>query len=127
MEKLYIVVRNDLDPGLQIPQSGHALREFVARHPDLDLQWYRGSNNLIVLQVPDEPALKFLCERADALELCYADFREVDLGGELTAVAFEDKARLILGCLPLALRKPTLPTAAELSPGPLHSASSAPA
>jgi peptidyl-tRNA hydrolase len=104
MEKLYIVVRNDLDPGLQMAQVYHAGREFVARQPELELQWYRGSNNLAVLQVPSMEALALLCKRADALGIAYADFHEADLGGELTAVSFAAEGRRILSSLPRALR-----------------------
>lgn len=104
MEKLYVVVRNDLPPGLQVAQACHALREFVARHPGLDEQWYRGSNNLVILQVRGKADLDVLRDRADKLEIAYADFHEPDMGGTLTAVAFSAEAKLILSNLPLALR-----------------------
>ena|SRR5688572_14311747 len=107
MEKLYIVVRADLKPGLQLAQACHALREFAARHPDLDTAWYRGSNNLVVLQVANEVALKGLMETvlSETPNTCCADFREIDLGNQLTAVAFEDGARKFVSSLPLALRQ----------------------
>jgi peptidyl-tRNA hydrolase len=101
-EKLYIVVRADLKPGLQAAQACHALRLFSAEHPEEDRAWYEGSNNLVLLQVPDERELLALREKADG---CPASlFREPDLGGEATALAFGPAARKTVSNLPLLLR-----------------------
>lgn len=98
MEKLYVVVRNDLPPGLQTAQACHALREFAHRFPELDRRWFESSNNLVVLQVPTLGDLEGLV----AIGSLVAPFYEPDLGGELTAAAFGDGR--LLSSLPLALR-----------------------
>lgn len=54
MEKLYVIVRADLSPGLQIAQAAHAARAFHAEHPALEAAWYAASNTLAVLSVQDE-------------------------------------------------------------------------
>ena len=64
MEKLYIVVRSDISPGLQAAQACHALRQFAHRHPDLDREWFQGSNNIVILQAPSLDRLALLEEKA---------------------------------------------------------------
>lgn len=54
MEKLYVVVRDDLPPGLQIAQAIHACRAFHADHPAVETAWHTTSNTIAVLSVPDE-------------------------------------------------------------------------
>jgi hypothetical protein len=103
MEKLYIVTRQDLPPGLQIPQSVHAAQRFAEEHPELYGAWYRGPNNVVCLSVPDEPALRSLLGRAPE-EVPHSAFEEPDLGGELTAIALGGKAKKLVQRLPLALR-----------------------
>jgi len=96
------VVRADLKPGLQAAQACHALRLFSAEHPEEDRAWYEGSNNLVLLQVPDEKALLALRDQANG---CPASlFREPDVGDEATALALGSSARRIVSNLPLLLR-----------------------
>lgn len=102
--KLYIVTRADIPPGLMLAQSVHAGRAFVDRHPTLDREWFASSNNLACLEVPDEAALTALVKQAVCRDVPYAVFREPDMGGEITSVAFGAKAKRIVSNLPLALR-----------------------
>lgn len=114
MEKLYVVVRNDLPPGLQMAQAGHALRQFTHRHPAEDRAWFYGDaqapeepcgpNNLIICQVPGERELQRLVLAADGV-CSVAPFYEPDRGGELTASAFGRGASRLCGALPRALRE----------------------
>lgn len=105
MEKLFVVVRNDLDPGLQAAQMAHAAIQYVC-HYGAALAWFRDSNNLVLLQVPDEACLRELVERVkQKVPACpIAPFQEPDLDWQLTATAFGDEAKKLLGSLPLALR-----------------------
>lgn len=104
--KLYIVVRNDLAPGLQAAQAVHAKELFSHEHPELNAEWYEKSNNVVVLQVPNKEELVALAYRitrshpGDVLSL----FREPDLRDEPTALAVAPAAGPLLGSLPLALR-----------------------
>lgn len=98
MKRLYVVVRSDIPPGLQMAQACHATREFGLLHPGVDV-----GDNLVVLHASSEDELNRLLE--SALDVCaVAPFREPDVGNQLTAVAFAGEARPILSCLPLALR-----------------------
>jgi peptidyl-tRNA hydrolase len=86
--KMFVVVRSDLEPGLQAAQACHALREMTAEHPLLDAHWHATSKTLVLLQVPRVSDLEGLVAVAQANGIAYARNYEPDLGGELTAVAF---------------------------------------
>jgi len=119
MEKLFLVLRNDLAPGLQIPQAAHAARLFAAEYPKIELEWYSTSNNLAVLQVPDEQALLALYERAELIGAACSGFREPDRRNELTAIALcGHGARRLTASLPLALRDTVY--VSNLPPPDLH-------
>ncbi len=104
MQKLYIVVRNDISPGLMVAQSCHALRAFVAEHPEVDKVWFKESNNIVVLEVESEDILMDLMDRVAETTKCFSFFIEPDLDNELTAVAFGPEAGPLLANLPLALK-----------------------
>lgn len=97
MKRLYVVVRSDLTPGLQIAQACHAAHEY-GRSGTEDV-----GDNLVVLSAPVEKLLEVVHTAATG-GLSYVAFHEPDLGGEITAAAFPGEARAILSCLPLALR-----------------------
>lgn len=108
MEKIYIIVRNDIAPGLQAAQACHALREFAAEHPEIEARWFRESNNIVILQIESEERLLALVARAEATGTPYAAFREPDLGNALTALSIGPSGHRLVSSLPLALRtKPT--------------------
>lgn len=104
MEKLTIIVRADIDPGLQIAQSCHALAGFADLHPGLFSPWVRDVKNIACLSDADEPTLAELYRKAVQLGLARACFHEPDLGGALTAIALGEGARRICSHLPKALR-----------------------
>jgi len=101
--KLYLVTRADLDPGQQAVQAAHALREFAALHPEEDIQWYRESNTLAFLAVPNEASLELLLGRAQG-RAPVAPFREPDRQDELTALAIGPQGKSLCRGLPTALR-----------------------
>ena len=80
------------------------MRQFVADHPEVDKAWYEGSNNLVVLQVPNEDELLLLLALALARDVPVTSFREPDLDDEVTAVALGPSGAGIVRQLPLALR-----------------------
>jgi hypothetical protein len=103
--KLYVIVRNDLRPGLQLAQGIHAARQFQADYPTLDQDWHDNSNNIVVLQEPDEAALTEIVAKLVLRDVRVSIFREPDLGDEVTAVAaYGYNAQQILSDRPLALR-----------------------
>lgn len=97
MKRLYVVVRDDLPPGLMMAQACHAAHE-AGLYMDEDV-----GDNLVVLSA-SHAKLRELEAQAPALGLPHIAFHEPDLGGELTACAFTSKARPLVSSLPLALR-----------------------
>lgn len=104
---MYVAVRADLDPGLQMAQGMHAVAQFWATYPSIAEVWYHHSNWLIAVQVPDEQSLLDLANAASAKDLRNIMVREPDLGNEVTAVALEPgtAARKLCAQFPRALRQ----------------------
>lgn len=102
---MYVVVRNDLRPGLQAAQAVHAGFLFASEYPDETKDWHTNSQFVIVLQVPD---LMCLTERFNRLPcgLPRVMFTESDLDDESTAFAtLGIEAGNLLSDLSLALRE----------------------
>jgi hypothetical protein len=104
--KLYLVSRGDLPVGVQACQAIHAMREFVADHPEEESKWYRESNHIAFLEAPDKDMLEFLINEANENGILYSAFYEPDIENELTAVAFSPTmdSRELLSQLPTALK-----------------------
>ena len=103
-QKLYLVTREDLPPAQQAVQAAHALTEYLVQHREGASSWYSTSNTLALLSVPTEDSLSLLADKARRKGFMISEFREPDRFKELTAVAFEPKAKSLLRNLPLALR-----------------------
>lgn len=105
-EKLYIVTRRDIAPGLQVAQSVHAAFEFAMVHPIVTEHWIKNSNNICVLSVEDELELMALYFNAKMLNLDAIAFREPDLDNEFTAIAIEPcpESKRLVSRLELALK-----------------------
>src|SRR5512135_1166604 len=112
-EKLYVVVREDLPVGDRAVQATHAAVDFHHEHPEVATEWHDRSNTLVMLGVLNERALVMLREQAERKGIRHTAFREPDLDGSLTAIAFEPKARKLLRHLPLALSNEPLASAKE--------------
>lgn len=104
-QKLYLISRRDLPPGAQAVQACHAFREFIARHPNLESEWYNRSNHLCFLSVQDENELVEIMKAAVERKFRWAAFQEPDFNMAYTAVALEpsDEVRAFCANLPLAL------------------------
>lgn len=103
--KLYAITRDDLPPGLQAAQLGHALIGYVLAEPHRAGRWHAGSNNLVCLAVPDEAALRALAGGLIGQGCPIFQFFEPDLEDQLTAIATGPKSQRFLSNLPLALKK----------------------
>jgi hypothetical protein len=90
-------------------QACHALRQFVADHPDEDRRWFETTNLLVILGARDAAALADLGAQARARGISVATFREPDLGNALTAIALAPSIRSKRLCrgLPLSLASPS--------------------
>lgn len=82
-------MRGDLSDGYKAVQSTHAAINFTFEHPSRAGPWYRDSNYLVILEVPDQTQLEKLVEDCRKQTLAYTVFREPDIGNEATAVAIE--------------------------------------
>jgi hypothetical protein len=104
MQKLYVIVRQDLKPGAQVAQSGHAIAAFARAHRETFEAWTDGPNNLVVIAIAGELELDALRQRLGGARL--AAVHEPDLGDQLTAIAVEatDATARLVSTLPLALR-----------------------
>lgn len=72
-------------------------------YPDLIGEWHASSNTLVILAVRDELELAWLCQDAESAGVRTLRFHEPDLGGALTAAAFEPAGARLVRALPLAL------------------------
>lgn len=103
--KLYVITRRDLSPGDQAAQAVHAALAFCLENLDVSRPWYRDSNYLVILSVPDESALLALSELAAGKRWLQ---REEDLDDQATALVLEpDNAanRRLLSSYPLAFKE----------------------
>jgi hypothetical protein len=96
MDKMYVVVRRDLNQGLQIAQAVHAGVTFALT--------YEERENVIVKHAPNESAVSELVLRARQLGYPALTFSEPDLGGQVTAAALGGEAKKLVSNLPLAFR-----------------------
>lgn len=108
--KLYVLTRADLSPGAQATQSAHAAFQFAIEHPQLTEEWYRNSQYLILLSVPDEEALMGWVLNLQDEGLVHSVFHEPDWEDQLTAIAVapSETAQRIFANLPLTLREASL-------------------
>ena len=105
-DKLYVITREDLDPGYQAVQSLHAGIQFAMEHPDIHKEWYEQSNYLGLLSTSDELELNKLIEKANAAGIPCSVFREPDVDNQITAIAIGPgpKSKKLCSNLKLALR-----------------------
>lgn len=102
MQRLYIIVREDLDAGLLSAQACHVTRRFTREHPEIDVP---DDENLLVLAAHDEPGLHELLARLKGGESALSTFNEPDLNHSLTAIAaLGPGVQKMLSSYPKALR-----------------------
>jgi hypothetical protein len=89
--RLYVIGRADLAPGLRAAQAGHAVAAFALRYPRRFRHWRNGY--LIFLEVEDGETLARVHTAAKHRALRTAEWHEPDLDGELTAFALVPSRR----------------------------------
>jgi len=97
---MYVLVRQDLGAGYQIPQAIHAKDKFSHEHAKIEHSWYEESNTIAVLGVDNEEHLLGITQHINELGLKFSLFFEPDIQ-EYTSVAIEpgDKTSEILKVL----------------------------
>jgi hypothetical protein len=83
------------------------MRQFTEEHPEIDKQWFKSSNYIVLLSVENEEALENLIAIASIKNVRLAIFREPDIGDQITAIAFEpgEQSRRLCSRLKLALNE----------------------
>jgi hypothetical protein len=83
MNKLYVLVREDLSPAQQAVQAGHAVAEYLLRGPEH--QWDNGT--LVYLGVSNKEKLERWKDKLEARDIPFVVFKEPDLNNEATSLA----------------------------------------
>lgn len=88
-DKFFLIVRSDIAVGRASAQLVHAAIEFCLQYPTELLSWYKNSNYVAVLAVPNEIELMRLIVAATDNHIKHCAFREPDLDNRYTAIAIE--------------------------------------
>lgn len=84
MQKLFVLIRTDLNLSYGAVQAGHAVAEWMLQYGQ-GSEWQNGT--LIYLGVKNEEMLKIWKDKIDMKGLQCAEFREPDIGNQITAIA----------------------------------------
>lgn len=79
MQRLYVLIDNNLDSIYGCVQGGHVVAQWLLNHPNQD--W---NNSYLIYVSADISKWK---EKLDILEVDYTEFREPDLNNQITALA----------------------------------------
>lgn len=79
MQRLYVLIDNNLDSIYGCVQGGHVVAQWLLNHPNQD--W---NNSYLIYVSADISKWK---EKLDILEVDYTEFREPDLNNQVTALA----------------------------------------
>ena len=90
MTKLYVIVRKDLSISQRAVQAGHAVAEFLLHGPFS--RWTNGT--LVYLGVKGLRQLENLKYKLELYDIPYIEFREPDIGDEVTAIATDQHCEL---------------------------------
>lgn len=82
---IYILIRTDLTPEQQCVQSCHAAIE-TARH---NIDKYLEHPSVIICSIKNEDKLSSMKEFLQSNNIGFREFREPDIGNQLTAIATE--------------------------------------
>lgn len=88
---MFVIVRKDLSKSQQAVQAGHALAEYLLRGPSTE--WQNGT--LIYLGVKGLNQLENLKHKFEIHDIPFKEFREPDIGNEITAIATDRENRFI--------------------------------
>jgi hypothetical protein len=75
-------------------------------HVELSQKWHEISKYLALVSVKNESELEKLISKCNLLDIKYSEFREPDIGSQITAIAVEpsERGRKLLSNLPLTLK-----------------------
>lgn len=117
--KLVTITRRDISPGYQVVQTAHAVAVFFSELLSDAIIWNDNSGSIISLSVESEKELLKWSKKLRKMTNV-SEFREPDIGNQLTAICFyaKEKVRKELKKLPLALKEiaPKCPVSVKDSP-----------
>jgi len=87
MNKMIVIVRNDLSNSYKMVQGSHALSQFAIDHTETFEIW--NNKTLIFLAVPNLISLRSLINFINNLNIRYSVFREPDLDDQETAICYK--------------------------------------
>lgn len=90
MQKLYVLTRRDLSKSQQAVQTGHAVAELTLRGQRNG--WDNGT--LVYLGVDNLQELLIWKSKLEYKELPHTEFREPDIGNEITAIASVNSGKM---------------------------------
>jgi len=82
-QRLYVLVRKDLPESYRAVQAGHAVAQWILC--DHDQLWL--NETLVYLGVDNEEDLMYWKDKLYYKNINYEEFREPDIGNQLTAIA----------------------------------------
>jgi hypothetical protein len=88
--KLYVIVRKDLSVSQRAVQAGHVVAQFCLYGPFS--RWKNGT--LIYLGIKNLEHLEELINQLNNNNINYTEFREPDIGNQVTAIATDQHYKL---------------------------------
>jgi len=88
VNKMYVIVRNDLSVAYRCVQGAHALTQYSFENPKNFRDWK--NEYLIFLSIPSLLSLKWFVKQLKNNYVVHSVFKEPDLGNHMTAVAFRN-------------------------------------
>lgn len=86
MQKMYVIVRDDISKSYQAAQGGHALAQMALDWPESFQDW--NNRTIVYLRTSIEDLERIASSRElNDLGCVESDWYEPDMGGELTAVS----------------------------------------
>ena len=82
MEKLYVLVRTDLQGSSSAVQAGHAVAQWMLDYPET---WK--NQTLVYINIGTEDELLRWKQKIHYKDMNYSEFKEPDLNDETTAIA----------------------------------------
>jgi len=89
--KLYVLVRKDLSKSQQAVQAGHSVAQWLLSSPDSS-KWK--NSTLVYLGVKNKKQLYSKMDELKSINKSFVEFREPDIGNQITSFAALDDGKI---------------------------------